>query len=436
MDEELPAGWTKLAAPTSTITVLDGQSYNNNNFINYFQGGSGGEPEPEPSPPVLPSVVGGGGGFTARPSVNLSASYPAEKELGKEVLETLVVSNDGNIILTNGVLILDLNEEKLQLKSAFPVWSSFNQAEQKATWQITALAVSGEQSINLTVMPIAQGLAETSGAVVFDQAEDSLIYSEIINPSSFGVGGEGSSTGEGGAVGPTAPTGGQVGGGATTASPTEEASGKEIVVAGEESAPDQEIVVTGGAGAVEGATVQACPVCPWWVWLLAVILHLWTIGAYSFIIKEQASKKGAQSELPFSPPFPWLWLSLVAVSLAIIYILFLTICNFPPLILILPFIVYLAVLAAYHFIVSQKKQGPWPFVPLLVAIGPIAVYLFGGVWAWWIWLLVLGLYVLSVIFYHNAIDKEPNSHAWWWTMLFLTLLVLVLEIAIARHLPL
>ena len=258
-------------------------------------------------------------------------------------------------------------------------------------------------------------------------------------------------------------TGGGVGQGEKTTSPgdlTGEASAApgavagqenetETVVAGQESAQDQEIVVAGGTGAVAGTSTQGSANCPWWVWLLAVILHLWTIGAYSFIIKWQATKKGAQArlpapdaagyggqgELPFSMSFPWLWLSLVVISLAIIYILFLTVCHFPALALGLVFLVYLAVLIARHFMVNKKKQGLWALVPLLMAVGPIAVYVFAGVWAWWLWLLILGLYILSAVFYYNSLSQETNSHAWRRAMLFLTLLVLVLEIAMARHLP-
>ena len=245
-------------------------------------------------------------------------------------------------------------------------------------------------------------------------------------------------------------TGGGVGPGEKTTSPSDltgEASAApgavagqenetETVVAGQESAQDQEIVVAGGTGAVAGTSTQGSANCPWWVWLLAVILHLWTVGAYSLIIKRQTIKQAdGQAELPFNAPFPWLWLSLVAISLAIIYILFLTVCHFPALALGLVFLVYLAVLIARLFIVNKKKQGFWALVPLLMAVGPIAVYVFAGVWAWWLWLLILGLYILTVIFYYNSLAKEANSHTWWWTILFLTLLVLVLEIAMARHLP-
>src|SRR3989338_3433588 len=87
------------------------------------------------------------------------------------------------------------------------------------------------------------------------------------------------------------------------------------------------------------------------------------------------------------------------------------------------------------FFVNKKKQGLWALVPLLMAVGPIAVYVFAGVWAWWLWLLILGLYILSAVFYYNSLNQETNSHAWRRAMLFLTLLVLVLEIAMARHLP-
>ena len=245
-------------------------------------------------------------------------------------------------------------------------------------------------------------------------------------------------------------TGGGVGQGEKTTSPgdltgeasaapgavAEQESETETVVAGEEAAQNPEIVVIGGTGAVEGTSTQGSANCPWWVWLLAVILHLWTVGAYSLIIKRQTIKQAdGQAELPFNAPFPWLWLSLVAISLAIIYILFLTVCHFPALALGLVFLVYLAVLIARHFMVNKKKQGLWALVPLLMAVGPIAVYVFAGVWAWWLWLLILGLYILTVIFYYNSLAKEANSHTWWWTILFLTLLVLVLEIAMARHLP-
>src|SRR3989338_4020204 len=183
---------------------------------------------------------------------------------------------------------------------------------------------------------------------------------------------------------PSEQTGGGVGQGEKTTSPgdlTGEASAApgavaeqenetETVVAGEEAAQNPEIVVIGGTGAVEGTSTQGSANCPWWIWLLAVILHLWTIGAYSLIVKRQTIKQaGGQAELPFNAPFPKLWLSLVVISLAIIYVLFLTVCHFPALVLGLAFLAYLAVLIARLFIVNKKKQGFWALVPLLMAVG-------------------------------------------------------------------
>src|SRR3989338_9031881 len=181
---------------------------------------------------------------------------------------------------------------------------------------------------------------------------------------------------------PSEQTGGGAGQGEKTTSPgdlTGEASAapgavaeqeRETVVAGEEAAQNPEIVVIGGTGAVEGTSTQGSANCPWWIWLLAVILHLWTIGAYSLIVKRQTIKQaGCQAELPFNAPFPKLWLSLVVISLAIIYVLFLTVCHFPALVLGLAFLAYLAVLIARLFIVNKKKQGFWALVPLLMAVG-------------------------------------------------------------------
>src|SRR3989338_3833791 len=183
---------------------------------------------------------------------------------------------------------------------------------------------------------------------------------------------------------PSEQTGGGVGQGEKTTSPgdlTGEASAApgavagqesetETIIAGEEAAQNPEIVVIGGTGAVEGTSTQGSANCPWWIWLLAVILHLWTIGAYSLIVKRQTIKQaGCQAELPFNAPFPKLWLSLVVISLAIIYVLFLTVCHFPALVLGLAFLAYLAVLIARLFIVNKKKQGFWALVPLLMAVG-------------------------------------------------------------------
>ena len=449
LEEVLQEGWVQLSAP-DPITLLSGDGPDYNHFINYFEGGSGGDPDPDPDPdpepePSPPSGGGGGGGgglFTARPSVSLEAQYPFEKELSTEVPESLVVSNDGNIILTNGQFTIDLDQDKLKLTSAIPAWDSLDETTQIATWTLDTLAVGGEYLINFSVMPLAEGSADTEVIIIFDQASSTILFTENINPASVNAGGsQGTGGGDedfgtgGGPVdgaggsgsGGTGGTGGGTGGeaGGETGGETGEGTGGEGSAEGE----------TEENGIVEGAaTEDECADCPWWVWLIAVILQLWTLVVYSYMVKKPVPVDDGQTEAFPDVKAPIIWWVLVGASLIATYFLFIKTCDFPALVLALPFIFYFAVLVIHHYITTKNQKGLWPFIPLLIAIGPIAVYLFATSWVWWIWVLVIGLYILSTISYYSSINKDSSSSSWWYSIVLLTLLLIVQEIAIALHL--
>src|SRR3989338_11287738 len=141
--------------------------------------------------------------------------------------------------------------------------------------------------------PISHGSPEVYGKEIVYLISPAGQATEITPPSeqiSGGVGQGEKTTSPGDLTGEASAAPGAV---------AEQENETETVVAGEEAAQNPEIVVIGGTGAVEGTSTQGSANCPWWIWLLAVILHLWTIGAYSLIVKRQTIKQACgQAELP------------------------------------------------------------------------------------------------------------------------------------------
>ncbi len=383
------------------------------------------------------SSGGGGGGFNSQPGIELTADYPSIKDLAGLPSETVTVHNSGNIVLTNGILTIDLPEDKLAFITANPNWNSLNPATGEAQWNISALGINGDYTVSFIVDPLLVGEAITSVDVNFDQAESHITLTENIfdntnNSSGGGETGGGTGTETGGTG--TETGGGTTGGGINNPNPpTGNVAGEHTVnLAGDEdNLPLQEK----DKPQVEGVNLS-CLSCPWWVWLIVIILHLFTVFSYGLLShRKDDTPLDDTTKSKQTKSFIWLWYLLVVITLTIIYLLLIFVCKLPAIILAIVLLSYLAVLAIYYLIHQRQLKKLWVFVPLLLAIGPIVVYFFSGSWFWWLWLVVLILYILSLLVYYYSIYLPRNWNKWWLALLLLTLLVFVLEYILHLYLP-
>jgi len=182
----------------------------------------------------------------------------------------------------------------------------------------------------------------------------------------------------------------------------------------------------------------SCLTCPWWVWLVVIILHLWSIFTYRlFSNRDEMETEISPEQLKATDKksYLWLWYILVVISLIAIYLLLTSVCKLPAIILAIVLLAYLVVLILYYFISVKHLQKLWGLVPLILAVGPVVTYFFSGSWFWWLWLLVLALYILSVSAYYYSIYEPHHQNRWWLTLTFLALLVIVLEYILYMYSP-
>jgi uncharacterized repeat protein (TIGR01451 family) len=99
----------------------------------------------------------GGGGFTPRPKVVLEYDYPFAKQLGSQHVETIVVKNTGNVILTNGVLVVDFPEEYVKFISSTNAPYVYDAVNGTVSFSIPAIAVGGSETIVVTIEAIQVG---------------------------------------------------------------------------------------------------------------------------------------------------------------------------------------------------------------------------------------------------------------------------------------
>ncbi len=391
---------------------------------------------------------GGGGGFTSHPRLTLTTDYPTAKTINISAAENVTLTNNGNIVLTHGVLTIDLPEDKLSFISATPNWNNINTTTGVAEWQISALGIGSSYTVSFNVNPLLSGQALSDVNAVFDQASAGATLTETISAGNENTGG--GTTGGGG------PTGGVPTGGGTTGG----TGGGPLagIVAGQTTTGNQINTPTTPPASnpqpqpqVKGANAaQACqtPACPWWVWLIAVILHLITLILYPRLVKKDAleqteenkntvsgSAASAETSYQSNIKYLWLWWDLVIISLLIIYLLFTLVCALPALVLAVILGVYLLSLILHHLITVRGKLALWPFVPLALAIAPIASYLYCSSWPWWLWLLVLVTYALTVIYYYLSIIKVKLVKNWYLALSLMTLLIIILELSLYLCLP-
>ncbi|MFH1610275.1 MAG: SpaA isopeptide-forming pilin-related protein [Patescibacteria group bacterium] len=295
--EELQNSWLALY-PTSTSFTLLSDTATSTYFVNYFEGGSGGdeeycgdgiknmEEECDGSDGVssgyyctnscaLEKESSGGGGFTQCPEAEFEFIYPAEKYLDEQYYETIVVSNSGNIILTSGVLTIDLPEDKLEFVSTTPTWDSIASSTGVATWNISALEVAKGFMVEITVKTLSENEAITNVSVVFDQTTETGIMTENI----IFVGGTGGGPEEE-IIAPETPTSPPTGSDEGSVAGT----GETI----EEIEPEEEFVPQ-----VKGEQVyeiknggHGCSECTWWYWVLIVLFLAGLNFTYFFMLKE------------------------------------------------------------------------------------------------------------------------------------------------------
>ena len=248
-------------------------------FVNYFKGGSGGEdPEEKPEKDSPSGGGGGSGGFIQRPEAELELIYPYDKYLDEQYYETIVVSNSGNIILNNGVLKIDLPEDKLKFISAEPAWSSIDSITGLATWDIPTLTVNDAFLVKIIIRTLLDGEAITDVSAVFGQTSTADIMTEdIIFVNGTGGGPEEEEVVAAPEETPTSPP----------------ADPGEGTVAGTGEVEEEPIPSTRDVPQVKGEQVyelkngeQGCSKSTWWHWLLVILFLAGLNFTYYFMLRE------------------------------------------------------------------------------------------------------------------------------------------------------
>ena len=134
--------------------------------------------------------------------------------------------------------------------------------------------------------------------------------------------------------------------------------------------------------------------------------------------------------------FLWLWLLILAVLIALFFIL-INFCQFKPWWLILLLFSDYLILLVINFLnqpALNKTQGlkikfkkySWLVFSLFLLIMPALVLIFCGGWAWWLWLLTVSLFLLTLAFYFIGLLSED----YWLVVIPLSLFLLLLFIIV------
>ena len=404
----------------------------------------------------------GGGGFTARADIDFSADYAMLKYIGETYSESLVVSNSGNIILTNGVLTIDLPEEKIGFGGFNPQPAHYYQQTETAEWQIDALGVGRSVSLFFDVIGRGAGSAVvTDIKAVFDQTSGEYEFAEDI--AMDGVGGE---PAEETAAGGTGATGGAGQTGGATAGTAAGAGQGEVAGIG---APEIEEEIEGetssaattaetGVGESEVAGVgiggqDNCADLPWWPWLAVIVLHVIGYCVYYYFLSTKDFGKpnetfdltvnsGGVSGQPRSdikkPEEPdkftfngsWQWMLIEAVLLVIIFLLLTNVLSLNVLALVLVLAAYFGALIAMHWLLEEPRNvSRMTNLAVLVTLAPVIVLIFCQGWSTRAWLAAIVLYALAAVgFYAGKVKKgQERFKLWMAAMAPITLLMFFLE---------
>lgn len=389
LSEDLKINWQKLSGPANPIIINEGDDLVNNNFINYYLGGAGGE-----EPICGDDVKNDGEECDGADGLTVGYHCTATCQLEQDENVSGGGGHGGGTPNICGDGLLGSIEEcdgTLGLKSGY-VCNSVCRLE-KATE-----AVLGEET----------GSGGSEAATVAE-SDAGVLNNNNANP----------------------------------AKKLAQSSSDSGLVAGEESEASEEFDVNAQAneqsekstGAVAGIST-VCPTCTPWLWALIAILHLWVIGLYGFFVRKgdsQADQLDGQVTAVEQPKttYPFIWWALIVLSLVIIYLLLTFVCHLPNLILLILLAAYTVLLLAHHFIYHTRRQNFWPFIPLLIALGPLIVYLHCDSWLLWQWLLVVVFYALAVALYYLSLFRRVASNLWWLAALVLTFFALALEWFIA-----
>jgi len=400
-----------------------------------------------------PSGGGGGGGgggssFSSNPKIDLDFNYVFEKLVNGQYLESITLKNAGNVILTNGILSIDLPELILEFFSGSPVWDSLDDTNQTALWLIPALAVGEQKTIEFNVSPIAVGNPETLVEVDFDQADADTTFTEKVvmgeitspaentapasSPTETGTGGGTGAAGDGTATG-----GGTVSGAeeATAVAPTVE---EPVETEPEpEAGASSTVEKSEPAGVVRGDTT--CSPCAWWSWLLVFILHLVALVIFYFSIKSLSnnsnkddlkSNNSLKSDQTGAVKAGWVWTLPVLIIYALIFLVLWHWCQFSWWLLLLVLVCFYFALACYYATISSQNRLFKKVLTLIfITIPPIVIYLVCPYWSWLAWVVVLLFYILSLIYVHlsSNIFSKNKSNLWLVAILMMTILTMALE---------
>ena len=370
---------------------------------------------------------GGGGSFTSNPRIRLEYFYPLEKTVGSEYLETINVFNIGNVILTNGLLVVDLPQDNVNFVRSSVDGYDFDSDEQIITWSIPAIAAGKDFSVDIWVTGTRAG-SDVITTVEYDadqrdaetEGSEDVVDGILPPPPTPPV--------------PTPPQ-----------EPTPPSTPEEptsIPVPAPEPPVVEKKVVVAPAATVEPAVIEPeceqcqpcevedeCAGCSWLVWLIVILLHIMSVFVYWFYGSKEEIKENENGEYRIIKG-NFDWFLPVLLLLAIIFLILVYICHLIPWwALAVIMVSYLIALLGHQKIVKQAEVKYSPILPIFTTIAVLIAYIVCPNWAWWVWLVILVLYILTLVVYYLVVVKmtAQKRNLWWLVVPMLTILLVGLE---------
>ena len=122
----------------------------------------------------------------------------------------------------------------------------------------------------------------------------------------------------------------------------------------------------------------------------------------------------------------WAWSLPVFLILAIIFLLLVAVCHLAAdWTLLIVFLAYYLALVFHQLLIKQAQVKYSPFLPILVTVAVLMVYFICNTWAWWVWIVLLSLYILTLASYYIMVVRmDAKSRNYWWVVaLFMTMLI-------------
>lgn len=355
---------------------------------------------------------GGGGGFTPNPRVTLDYLYPVEKIVGDEYEETIKVTNAGNIVLTNIIIQIDLPETEIKFLASDIIGFSYTETDGILSFNIPAMGV-GEVKTFKVVISAEKAGSNIETKINFDSQE--------VEASASGWENITGTIAPLPVVPPLPPT--------PLAEPTPEPEQK-IVVSGK--AAESKIVIAPASttskevcAACQADESNVCEGCRTWLWLIIALLHGLGLLVYWFYVSREEIKENEDGEY-YILKGNWAWVLPVLLVLTVIYLLLILVCHLAPWwILLLLIVAFYLALAAHQLMLKRAEIKFSPALPIFVTLMVLIAYLVCNSWAWWVWLIILTLYVLTLATYYLVVVKmnEKSRTYWWLSPMFMTALV-------------